>query len=1740
MSYSQSEPMNLPNQPLPGKILHSFHKRIAFLYIAVCMLAAFGLIAMCTFTIFGMQRAQAANLLEPSFPEAGPEISIDDISKAEINSGTSIYTFTVSLSSVSVPSVTVDYATADNSALITDNDYLENTGTITFTNPEITKTITILVNGDNKFEADESFLIILSNPKHGTLLDGTGSGTIINDDIIPSISIDDLTLAESLSGTNNLTLTVSLSHPSYEAITIDFSTADNTATTADNDYQAANGTLTFPENVITQTIGVSILGDSKFEQDEILFVNLSNPISATIIDNQGSGTILNDDSQPLISIDDVSRLEGNSGTQIFTYTISLSNPSYQAITMDFASADGTATVADGDFLATGGSVSLSENQLSAPITVTVNGDADIEPNETFFIDLTNASNATITDGQGLGTILDDDNLPGLSISDVSRFEGNFGTSEGVFTATLSQPSSQTIQVDYSTQDNTATATDNDFISANGTLTFTPGLQVLPITVTLTGDQKYELDESFAISLTNPVNVSLTDDLGIGTILNDDNPPSITIDDRSVIEGNAGNSTTVFSVTLSAPSYQVITVDYQTVDSTATVVDQDYLANNGTLAFTVGQTTQWISVTHIGDTKFELDEDFQVNLANATNASVADNQAIGSLINDDAQPHLSIDNISDFEGDTGSKVLTFTVSLSNLSYQAVGLDYVSTDGTATVVDNDYLPISGTLNIPENQFSASIPVTIYGDLTLEPDEIFSIDISNPTNATIGDPQGTGTIQNDDALPDISISDVNLIEGDSGGVTAAFTVTLSTPSQTQVSVDYSTSDGIATTTDGDYLAASGTVFFAPGVVSQPISVTVSGDTKFELDESFLVNITNPINGVPIDNQAIGTINNDDTQPQIFIDDISGLEGDNGSKVFTFTLSLSNPSYQAVGIGYASTDGTATVINNDFQPISGTLSIPEGLVSAPITVTVNGDLTVEPDEEFTIDLINPSNAALSDSQGAAKILNDDAPPTIYINDVVLSEGNSGTNTGVISVTLSTPSDQVVTVDYQTSDDIATVMNQDYLAASGTLTFTVGQTSQSITVTVIGDTQYELDETFLVNLSAPANATFSVSQGTATIVNDDPLPVQPAGLFGVELNPIDLSGGLGWITPTLTTWTKGVEIAWSDVEPNQGNRNWNSLASAVVELKNAAENNLTPIVVVGGAPEWAQKYQSPTSTFKQCGPVDAAYYDEFAAFMVDLIHYLGSQAVHVQYWEFWNQPEMPYISAPATSQSPVDGCWGEPGTLNYGGNDYAKLLKTSYSEITVIDPSAQILVGSLYLECDPSNPPVGQACESAGFINGILEEESIQGPLFNGISFQAYDFFGGAEGRYQNANWLTSWNTTGPVGIAKAQYLKLRLQAFGIAGKYLINSKNTLVDPTCSQSSPYNCPKFTLYLEETKAYYVAQSYAAAIAEGFAGNIWFDGTGTWRRNNGLLTLNQTPDPLFAYKAYDFAAQMLDGAQLVTRVTDYPAISGYEFGFASSNNHIWVIWSTSASAQLIRLPAMPNAVYDVDGTALPAVQDLTVTTMPIYLDMPAALHRLIFPMVANNYSQVSLVNGDFEQGTQGWNVIAQTLPATIVSSAPPSQPDPNIPLGTKSMLLGNPTLACNSVPANGIAAVEQILSVPQVQPQQTIILDFKYIIYSQDYGANTNYDAFEILINNATQPAFIDGNLIPQGSNPCLWNRVPSAGNPRGGITSGWAVGQVNLTQYAGQTITIRFRIINRPDTFYNTYTFLDEVKIVIQ
>src|SRR5207247_1734948 len=186
------------------------------------------------------------------------------------------------------------------------------------------------------------------------------------------------------------------------------------------------------------------------------FVNLTLPTNATIADNQGQGTIVNDDTQPTIAISDVSANEGNAGPTPFVFTVTLSNASSQTVTVQYATADGTATVADTDYIAASGTVTFLPGQTSQPVTVIVNGDTKFEPNETFFVNLTLPTNATISDGQGQGTIVNDDAKPTLSINNVTQAEGDAAHTL-IVTVSLSQDSGVQTTTDESTLAARATA-----------------------------------------------------------------------------------------------------------------------------------------------------------------------------------------------------------------------------------------------------------------------------------------------------------------------------------------------------------------------------------------------------------------------------------------------------------------------------------------------------------------------------------------------------------------------------------------------------------------------------------------------------------------------------------------------------------------------------------------------------------------------------------------------------------------------------------------------------------------------------------------------------------------------------------------------------------------------------------------------------------------------------------------------------------------------------------------------------------------------------------------------------------------------------------------------------------------------------------------------------------------------------------------------------------------------------------
>jgi hypothetical protein len=226
----------------------------------------------------------------------------------------------------------------------------------------------------------------------------------------PNLSINDVTVSEGSSGTVNATFTVSLSAPAQGAdVSFDISTADSTATTANSDYIARSLTnQIIPAGQTILKFTVAINGDLSVESDENFLVNVSNVTGANVSDGQGQGTIQNDDF-PTLSVNDVSAAEGDAGTKTFTFTVALSDPAPVPVTFDIATQDQTANAAGNDYVSRSLlNQTIASGQQTYQFDVTVNGDVDIEPNETFVVNVTNVTNATVSDGQGQGLIQNDD------------------------------------------------------------------------------------------------------------------------------------------------------------------------------------------------------------------------------------------------------------------------------------------------------------------------------------------------------------------------------------------------------------------------------------------------------------------------------------------------------------------------------------------------------------------------------------------------------------------------------------------------------------------------------------------------------------------------------------------------------------------------------------------------------------------------------------------------------------------------------------------------------------------------------------------------------------------------------------------------------------------------------------------------------------------------------------------------------------------------------------------------------------------------------------------------------------------------------------------------------------------------------------------------------------------------------------------------------------------------------------
>jgi hypothetical protein len=361
-----------------------------------------------------------------------------------------------------------------------------------------------------------------------------------------ALVINDVTVPfETDGGAGLATFTVTLvdTATSHPPVTVLFSTTGGTATTGTScggagvDYVGVNSfSLAFGATEKTKQINITVCGDTRDEADETFFVNLFSANGAGIQDAQGQATLIDDDPPPSLRVSDATVAEGAAGTVAnVVFTVTVTGSTQNTITVSYATANRSATAgscgtANADYATTSGGLSFAANQPTQTLTIPVCGDGVREGNEQLEVRLSGATNATIQDGTGVGTITDDEPLPALSIVAAVQTDepSDRGGVRATFPVTLTgPPTAQTVSVHFATSPGTATAgaaclvagalNPVDYATQTGTLTFPPGITTQQIQVPICFAFRGDPNETFNVTLSNPVNATISQAVGTGTI-----------------------------------------------------------------------------------------------------------------------------------------------------------------------------------------------------------------------------------------------------------------------------------------------------------------------------------------------------------------------------------------------------------------------------------------------------------------------------------------------------------------------------------------------------------------------------------------------------------------------------------------------------------------------------------------------------------------------------------------------------------------------------------------------------------------------------------------------------------------------------------------------------------------------------------------------------------------------------------------------------------------------------------------------------------------------------------------------------------------------------------------------------------------------------------------------------------------------------------------------------------------------
>ena len=1071
--------------------------------------------------------------------DAQPSFAVADASASEGD----VITFTVTRSGAMENAVSVKWNTkADssdgaNAASATDYTEMTTATKLDFAKGEGTQTFTVATTEDTLNEANETFLVELTEAVGGTITTAEATGTINDDDAAPTtltlaVDADNNTenvqssLAEN-GGAKTVKVTATLGGSTQfdvdKTLTLIVGDDDDSATEGTDYTNVADVTLTIPagDQDVEHTFTLTPTDDAFNEASE----TISFDATITGVTVAGASiTLTSDDAAPAITLtvdadkdtDNVqTSLAEDGGVKTVRVTATLDGATRLeegadltlAVGKDGDSAEeGTdyTNVADRTITIGAGIASVTDD-----FTLTPTNDNLYEGSETISLDGT-LTGVTVTDTSL--TLTDDDTQPSFAVADASASEGDAIT----FTVTRSGAMDNVVSVKWNTKAATgagaAATSDYTEMTTAAKLDFAKGVGTQTFTVSTTEDVLHEGNETFLVELTEAVGATITDAEATGTINDDDDAPggiTLSVDTNGSTSGtpntvaeDAGATVVTVTATVNGTTRYVDakTVAVSVVDGTA-VSPADYAAvSNFNITIAAGAASQSgsFTVTPVDDNLDEADETIDVT---GTLTDITITAATVTLTDTDDPVSFSI---TDAEATEGGKV-EFTVSRKgagdNVASVKVTTATDSGDGVNAADADDYTAIATaqTVNFAKGITIQTVEVQTTQDDLFEPDETFKAVLSAPalgdgdpgTGVSIESGKGTaiGTIKNDDTQPSFAVADASATEGDA----ITFTVTRSGAMDNAVSVKWNTkadsSDGANAASASDYTAmpTATKLDFAKGISSQTFTVATTEDVLDEENETFLVELTGAEGGTIATAEATGTITDDDAAP-------TGI-----------TLTVS-PATVGEGAGETEITVTATVNGTTRYVDAKTVTVSVGGGSATsatdydavanfdITIAAGGasetgtfDLTPTQDDlhegSETINL-DGTLTGVTVTDASLTLTDDDGQPSFAVADASASEGDAITFT----VTRSGAMDNAVSVKWNTKADSSDGANAasatDYtpVTTATTLTFAKGVGTQTFMVATTEDTLNEANETFLVELTEAVGGTITTAEATGTI----------------------------------------------------------------------------------------------------------------------------------------------------------------------------------------------------------------------------------------------------------------------------------------------------------------------------------------------------------------------------------------------------------------------------------------------------------------------------------------------------------------------------------------------------------------------------------------------------------------------------------------------------------------------------------